>query len=51
MNYSITLFTNYVNTKQDNLSDIPQYLTRWKIKEEKYGEHVLTELLEICIID
>ena len=35
----------------DNLLDIPQYLTRWKIKEEKYGKHVLTDLLEICIIE
>ena len=35
----------------DNLSDIPQYLTRWKIKDEKYGKYVLTDLLEICIIE
>lgn len=35
----------------DDLSDIPQYITRWKIQEEKYGKHVLTDLLEICIIE
>ena len=35
----------------DDLKEIPQYITRWKIKEEKYGKHVLTDLLEICIIE
>ena len=35
----------------NNLSDIPQYLTKWQIKEKKYGQHVLTDLMEICIIE
>lgn len=35
----------------NNLSDIPQYLTKWQIKEKKYGQYVLTDLMEICIIE
>lgn len=35
-----------LNEKIENIN-----ITRWKIQEEKYGKHVLTDLLEICIIE
>lgn len=35
----------------DKLSEIPQYITKWEIKERKYGKCVLTDLMEICIIE
>lgn len=35
----------------DNLCDIPDYITRWKIMNEQYGKRILTDLLEFCIIE
>lgn len=35
----------------DSLSNINQYLTKWELRDKKYGKHVLTDLLEICIIE
>ena len=33
------------------LKDIPKYITKWVIKEKSYGKHMLTDLMEICIIE
>lgn len=33
------------------LKDIPKYVTKWVIKEKSYGKHMLTDLMEICIIE
>ena len=35
----------------DNLLKIPDFITKWTIREEKYGHLVLTDALEIYIIE
>ena len=34
----------------DKLKEIPEYVTKWKIREEKYSKLVLTNDLELYII-
>ena len=33
------------------LKNIPQYSTKWQIREEKYSQIVLTDVLELYIIE
>lgn len=35
----------------DNLLKIPDFITKWTIREEKYGHLILTDALEIYIIE
>lgn len=35
----------------ESLKNIPQYSTKWKIREEKYSQIVLTDVLELYIIE
>ena len=37
--------------KIDSLKEIPEYYTRWKIREEKYKDKILTDKLDIVIIE
>ena len=43
----VILITDY---DLDKLKEIPEYVTKWKIKEEKYSKLVLTKDLELYII-
>lgn len=44
----VILFTDY---NLDLLKEIPEYVTKWNIREEKYHHLVLTDVLEIYIIE
>lgn len=44
----IILITDY---NLDNLKKIPDYLTKWNIREEKYPHLILTDAIEIYIIE
>ena len=35
----------------EKLKEIPEYVTKWNIREEKYGKIILTDVLEIYIIE
>lgn len=35
----------------ESLKNIPQYSTKWQIREEKYSQTVLTDVLELYIIE
>lgn len=35
----------------DNLAEIPEYLTKWNFREENYSHIVLTDVLEIYILE
>ena len=37
--------------KLKNLKNIPKYMTKWKIREDEYREEILTDKLEIYIIE
>ena len=43
----VILITDY---DLDKLKEIPEYVTKWKIREEKYSKLVLTNDLELYII-
>jgi len=43
----VILITDY---DLDKLQEIPEYITKWKIREEKYSKLVLTNDLELYII-
>ena len=43
----VILITDY---NLDKLKEIPEYVTKWKIREEKYSKLVLTNDLELYII-
>jgi len=43
----VILITNY---DLEKLKEIPEYVTKWKIREEKYSKLVLTNDLELYII-
>ena len=42
------LFTDY---NLDVIKNIPKYITKWNIREEEYRQIVLTDVMEICIIE
>ena len=42
------LFTDY---KLENLREVPEYITKWNIREEKYTHLILTNDLEVYIIE
>lgn len=42
------MFSDY---ELDSLKEIPKFMTKWKIKEKDYTQFVLTDDLEICIIE
>lgn len=44
----VILITDY---NLDNLKEIPYYLTKWKIREENHHKLILTDMLEIYIIE
>ena len=44
----VILFSDY---ELDSLKEIPKFMTKWKIKEKDYTQFVLTDDLEICIIE
>ena len=35
----------------DSLKEIPKYITKWNIREEEYYKIILTDVMEICIIE
>lgn len=35
----------------DNLKAFPEYLTKWNIREEKYSKFILTDVMEVYIIE
>ena len=35
----------------EKLKEIPEYVTKWNIREEKYGKIILTDVLELYIIE
>ena len=35
----------------DSLKEIPKYITKWNIREEEYHKIILTDVMEICIIE
>ena len=44
----IILLTDY---DLDNLKEIPSYITKWNIREENYSKIILTDVLDIYIIE
>ena len=44
----VILITDY-NLK--NLKEIPEYMTKWNLRSDKYLKKILTEVLEIYIIE
>ena len=44
----VILFTDY---SLDKLKEVPEYLTKWNIREEKHPHLILTNALEIYIIE
>ena len=44
----VILFSNY---NLDNLKEINKYITKWNIREENYYRTILTDVLEIYIIE
>ena len=41
----------FIDFELDKLKEIPKYLTKWNIREETYGKIILTEVLELYIIN
>ena len=41
----------FIDFELDRLKEIPKYLTKWNIREETYGKIILTEVLELYIIN
>ena len=46
-----TIVILIANFELDKLKNIPKFHTKWQIREEEYKNVILTELLEICIIE
>ena len=44
----VILITDY---EIETLKEIPKYITKWNIREEEYSKIILTDTLEICIIE
>ena len=44
----VILITDY---ELSNLKEIKKYLTKWRIREDEYHEFILTDVLNICIIE
>ena len=42
------LITNY---ELENQKDIEKYITKWNLREETYPTHILTDTMEIYIIE
>ena len=41
----------FIDFELEKLKEIPKYLTKWNIREETYSKIILTEVLELYIID
>ena len=41
----------FIDFELEKLKEIPKYLTKWNIREETYGKIILTDVLELYIID
>ena len=41
----------FIDFELEKLKEIPKYLTKWNIREEKYGKIILTDVLELYIIN
>ena len=41
----------FIDFELEKLKEIPKYLTKWNIREEKYGKIILTDVLEFYIIE
>jgi len=46
-----TIIVLFVDYELDNLTNIPKTLTKWQIREENYTNFVLTNMLEIYILE
>ena len=44
----VILITDY---ELSNLKEIKKYSTKWRIREDEYHEFILTDVLNICIIE
>ena len=42
------LITDYT---LDVTKEIPKYITTWNIREDEYRQFILTDVMEICIIE
>ena len=41
----------FIDFELEKLKEIPKYLTKWNIREETYGKIILTDILELYIIN
>ena len=41
----------FIDFELEKLKEIPKYLTKWNIREETYSKIILTDVLELYIID
>ena len=41
----------FIDFELEKLKEIPKYLTKWNIREETYGKIILTDVLELYIIN
>ena len=49
LNKSISIL--FIDFELEKLKEIPKYLTKWNIREETYSKIILTDVLELYIID
>ena len=41
----------FIDFELEKLKEIPKYLTKWNIREETYSKIILTDVLELYIIN
>ncbi len=41
----------FIDFKLDNLKEIPKYITKWNLREKDYEKIILTDVLELYIIE
>ena len=46
-----TIAIIFIDFELENLIDIPKYATKWNVREEDYSKTILTDVLEIYIIE
>lgn len=51
MKLNKTIVVLIVDYELENLKKIPKSFTKWQIREEEYSAVILTDILEICIIE
>jgi len=46
-----TIAILFIDFELENLKEIPKYMTKWNIREEEYSKVILTDVMEIYIIE